>query len=295
MMLSRRSGRRLPNRSAQRKGADERLRACVTCSRRSESGLSRQNPQCWRGGDLLSIACRHASEPAAAHEPTPMNPIVIETIGYLAAAANVFVFVSNTMIPLRVAASVANALFAVYFFINGYYSLCALNSFLLPVNLVRLKQMRDLVDHMRRANSEGAGAAFDYEWLRPYMRTIKLPAGFTLHYRGDLADEAYVLLRGEVRLFEPGVILKPVAFFGEMGMFTDENRRTATAVAETDIELLAIRYDDLLQLAAQDPEFSFYLMRLMMKRMQHNLELAEHAGAWPTLPEKSHADETHER
>ena len=80
-----------------------------------------------------------------------------------------------------------------------------------------------------------------------------------------------------------------------MGMFTDENRRTATAVAETDIELLAIRYDDLLQLAAQDPEFSFYLMRLMMKRMQHNLELAEHAGAWPALPETPKTDEPHER
>jgi CRP-like cAMP-binding protein len=35
-----------------------------------------------------------------------------------------------------------------------------------------------------------------------------------------------------------------------------------------------LRYDDLLQLAAQDPEFSFYLMRLMMRRTQHNLDLA---------------------
>ena len=224
-----------------------------------------------------------------------MNPIVIETIGYLAAAANVFVFVSNTMIPLRIAASVANALFAVYFFIDGYYGLCALNSFLLPVNLVRLKQMRDLVDHMRRANSDGADTAFDYEWLRPYMRAIKLPAGFTLHYCGDLADEAYVLLRGEVRLLEPGVVLKAVAFFGEMGMFTDENRRTATAIADTDIELLAIRYDDLLQLAAQDPEFSFYLMRLMMRRMQHNLEIAENAGARRGDSHGPAPKESHER
>jgi CRP/FNR family cyclic AMP-dependent transcriptional regulator len=222
-----------------------------------------------------------------------MNPIAIETLGYLAAAANVFVFVSNTMIPLRVAASVANALFAVYFFIDGYYGLCALNSFLLPVNLMRLRQMRDLIDHMRRANSDGAGAAFEYEWLRPYMRSVKLPAGFTLHYRGDLAEEAYVLLRGEVRLFEPGVVLKSVAFFGEMGMFTDENRRTATAIAESDIELLAIRYDDLLQLAAQDPEFSFYLMRLMMRRMQHNLEIAENAGGGRSPPEPSASKESH--
>jgi hypothetical protein len=32
-----------------------------------------------------------------------------------------------------------------------------------------------------------------------------------------------------------------------------------------------------------------------MKRMQHNLELAEHAGAWPALPETPKTDEPHER
>ena len=60
-----------------------------------------------------------------------------------------------------------------------------------------------------------------------------------------------------------------------MGMFTEENRRTASAIAQTNVELLCLRYDDLLQLAAQDPEFGFYLMRLMMRRTQHNLELAQ--------------------
>ena len=59
-----------------------------------------------------------------------------------------------------------------------------------------------------------------------------------------------------------------------MGLFTKENRRTATAVAATDVELLCVRYDDLLELAAQNPQFGFYLMRLMMQRMQHNVELA---------------------
>jgi hypothetical protein len=29
-----------------------------------------------------------------------------------------------------------------------------------------------------------------------------------------------------------------------------------------------------LQLAAQTPQFGFYLMRLMVQRMQHNVELA---------------------
>lgn len=199
-----------------------------------------------------------------------MNAILIEAVGYLAAAASVFVYVSNTMIPLRIAAILASALFASYFFLKGLYPLFALNAFLVPVNIWRLRQMQHLIDDVRAATS----GDFDYEWLRPYMKPAKLTKGFTLHRLGDLSEEAYVLVRGNVSLLELGVTLKPGALFGEMGLFTDENRRTATAVAATDVELLCVRYDDLLQLSAQNPQFGFYLMRLMVRRMQHNVELA---------------------
>ncbi len=199
-----------------------------------------------------------------------MNSIFIEAIGYLAAAASVFVYVSNTMIPLRIGAILANALFAAYFYLKGLYPLFALNAFLVPVNVWRLRQMQRLVSDIRAAASDD----FDFEWLRPYMRPMKLSQGFTLHRKGDLSEEAYLIVRGDVHLIEPDVTLKPGALFGEMGMFTSENRRTATAVAATDVDLLCVRYDDLLQLAAQNPQFGFYLMRLMVQRMQHNVELA---------------------
>lgn len=206
----------------------------------------------------------------------------IEAIGYLAAAANVFVFVSNTMIPLRIAAIVANALFAIYFFLKGYLPLFALNAFMAPINVFRLRQMRRLISNVRTATAAAGDGEFEYEWLRPYMKPVRLGAGFTLHRKGDLAEEAYILVRGVISLTEPGVTLEPGAFFGEMGLFTEENRRTATAVAETDIDLLCVRYDELLELAAQNPQFGFYLMKLMMKRMQHNVELAQ-AGAAEAL------------
>ncbi|PPD46556.1 MAG: Crp/Fnr family transcriptional regulator [Methylocystis sp.] len=209
----------------------------------------------------------------------------IEVIGYLAAAANVFVFVSNTMIPLRIAAILANALFAAYFFLKGYYPLFALNAFMVPINVFRLHQMQRLISDVRQATSAAAGGEFDYEWLRPYMKPVKLPRDFTLHRKGDLSEEAYILVKGEILLREPGVTLTAGAFFGEMGLFTEENRRTATAVAATDIELLCVRYDALLELAAQNPQFGFYLMRLMMKRMQHNVELARAARETSAPPD----------
>ncbi|QGM97049.1 Crp/Fnr family transcriptional regulator [Methylocystis parvus] len=208
----------------------------------------------------------------------PQN-LLVEAIGYLAAAANVFVFVSNTMIPLRIAAIAANALFAAYFFLKGYYPLFALNAFMAPINMFRLRQMRRLITDVRDATQQASGGEFDYEWLRPYMKPLKLPAGVTLHRKGDLSEEAYVIVKGDILLLEPDVTLKPGAFFGEMGLFTEENRRTASVMAATDVELLCVRYDELLELAAQNPQFGFYLMKLMMQRMQHNVELAREAAA----------------
>ncbi len=202
----------------------------------------------------------------------------IEAIGYLAAAANVFVFVSNTMIPLRIAAILANALFAAYFFLKGFYPLFALNAFMVPINVFRLRQMQRLILDVREATTAASEGEFDYGWLRPYMKPVKLPKDFTLHRKGDLAEEAYILVRGEILLVEPKVTLEAGAFFGEMGLFSEENRRTATAVAASDLDLLCVRYDALLELAAQNPQFGFYLMKLMMKRMQHNVELARAQG-----------------
>jgi CRP/FNR family cyclic AMP-dependent transcriptional regulator len=208
----------------------------------------------------------------------PQN-LFVEAIGYLAAAANIFVFVSNTMIPLRIAAIAANALFAAYFFLKGYYPLFALNAFMAPINAFRLHQMRRLILDVRQATRQADGGAFDYEWLRPYMKPLKLPKDVTLHRKGDISEEAYIIVKGEISLLEPGVTLKAGAFFGEMGLFTEENRRTATVIAATDVELLCVRYDELLQLAAQNPQFGFYLMKLMMQRMQHNVALAREAAA----------------
>jgi hypothetical protein len=204
---------------------------------------------------------------------------LIEGIGYAAAAANIFVFVSNTMIPLRIAAITANALFAAYFYLKGYLPLFALNAFMAPINIFRLRQMRRLISDVRQATQAASAGEFDYEWLRPYMKPLQLPEGFTLYHVGDLSEDAFILVRGRIFLLEPGVSLGAGTFFGEMGLFTEENRRTATAVAETAVELLCVRYDELLELCAQNPQFGFYLMKLMMRRMQQNVELARTGAA----------------
>lgn len=203
-----------------------------------------------------------------------MSGIIVETIGYIATVVSIFVYVSNTMIPLRIAAVVANFLFAFYFYFKGIYPQCALNIALLPLNLYRLHQMRRLITAIKHSTRDD----FDFEWLRPFMKPRKLRAGQTLYAEGDIADEAFVIVKGEILVPEKGVVLRQGALFGELGMFVEGNKRTASARSEQDVDLLAISYSDVLQLCAQNPTFGFYLMRLIMRRMQHNVELATQAA-----------------
>jgi hypothetical protein len=200
-----------------------------------------------------------------------MNMWAVEALGYTAAAINIFVYVSNSMVPLRIAAIFANALFSAYFCIKGVYPLGLLNGALLFVNVWRLRQLQHLIEAMRLATQ----GDFHFDWLRPFMRSAHMPAEISLYRKGDLAEEAYVIVSGAVEIPEIGVTLGVGALFGELGLFTDENRRTAGAVTVGETELLCIKYSDVLQLAAQNPQFGLYLMRLMVQRMQRNVARAQ--------------------
>jgi CRP-like cAMP-binding protein len=177
------------------------------------------------------------------------------------------------MAPLRMAAVVANGLFASYFTLKGIYPMAALNLLMMPINMIRLMQVSRLIEDIRRASAEASNKDFQYQWLEEYAQRISLDANDCLYQKADMAEEAYVLLEGEILLKESGIILSPVTLFGEMGLFTEASRRTMTAVTKTKVSLLAIKYDDILLLASENPKFSFYLMHLMVRRMMQNIDL----------------------
>ncbi|MDE2361766.1 MAG: cyclic nucleotide-binding domain-containing protein [Hyphomicrobiales bacterium] len=204
-----------------------------------------------------------------------MSEMSVELLGFAGAAVSIFVYVSSTMIPLRIAAVIANLLLAAYFFLRGVYPQCALNLALLPVNLYRLREMLGLVKAVRTASRED----FDFDWLRPFMKPLKLQPGEYLYAIGEQATEAYVVVSGAILIPERDATLKQGALFGEFGMYSVDNRRTASARAIGEAELLKISYSDILQLSAQNPTFGFYLTRLIMRRMQKNLELAQKEAA----------------
>src|SRR5262249_56881257 len=104
----------------------------------------------------------------------------VELFGFAAAAASLYGTYVRTIIPLRVAAIVANALAMIYSGSHGTYPTFLLNAVLLPLNVVRLRAMWRLVHEVETATKSDLNA----EWLRPYMRPKDFPAGAFLMKRG---------------------------------------------------------------------------------------------------------------
>src|SRR6266540_5260965 len=90
----------------------------------------------------------------------------VEIFGFAAAAATLYATYVRTIIPLRIAAIVANALAMGYSFSHGTYPTFLLNAVLLPLNVVRLRAMSHLVREVNAATNDD----LNVEWLRPYMR-----------------------------------------------------------------------------------------------------------------------------
>lgn len=196
-----------------------------------------------------------------------MLEFVAYIFGWLASAASLFAFWSKTMIPLRIATIIANLLSIVWGLYAHNWPNLILNIVLLPLNIMRLREMQKLVSDVQRASRD----ALDYEWLKPYMRMSEFPAEAVIFAKGDLADAAYVIGEGQVSLPELGIILGPGTLIGEMGLFTQGNKRFSTARCMSDVRAWRITYADFEQLYFQNPEFGLHVVRLMMRRMETNI------------------------
>ena len=197
----------------------------------------------------------------------------VEVVGYLAAAAGLYSTYARTMIPLRAASIVANVMFIAYGLLKGIYPTILVNCVLLPLNFIRLRDMRSLISRVKTA-SEGD---LNINWLQPFLSRTTFKAGETLWRKGDAASNAVYIFRGRVLLVEIGMTVEAGTLIGEMGLFDKKNQRTATVTCLTDIEAGAISYDEFRMLYFQNPEFGFYLLRLVTGRMQENIRRTQPA------------------
>src|SRR6185369_11049301 len=99
------------------------------------------------------------------------------------------------------------------------------------------------------------------EWLKPLMKKRFVRQGEILFKQGDEADGLYMLLTGNVLLKEMDHRLGEGELFGEMAFFSVDGRRTKTAVAASDIELLWISEKQFSHICDQNPAVAIYFLR----------------------------------
>ncbi|MCC2100520.1 MAG: Crp/Fnr family transcriptional regulator [Hyphomicrobiales bacterium] len=141
----------------------------------------------------------------------------------------------------------------------------------LPLNVLRLREMRRLTSRLGRA----ASGDLSMHWLRPFMRRRAFDAGEVVFRKGDEADCVFVVADGVYRLIETGIEIGVGQMVGEMGLVSDDQTRTQGLECVEPGELLVATYIEIKELFFQNPEFGFYFLKLVSRRFQQNIARLE--------------------
>ena len=205
----------------------------------------------------------------------------IELAGYAASALVFLTFYMKTMIPLRVIGILSNIAFMTYAISGRLYPILILHAILLPLNCLRLVQMRALIGKVRDASR----GDLSMEWLVPFARQGRRAKGEILFRKDDAANELYVVLSGSIRLVDVGVVVGPGSVLGEVGIFAPNHQRMDTAICETDVDLGVITHDKALELYYQNPKLGLYLIRLVSQRLLDDYHATRRERAVRPLPD----------
>jgi hypothetical protein len=177
----------------------------------------------------------------------------------------------KTVIPLRIAAIASTVFFLGYGIFTPALPTIFLYAMLLPVNVVRLYQIRELIKKVRVA----AGGDLSMNWLEPFMKRRGFRKGKMLFKKGDPADEMFLIVKGKYLVKELGIELLPGHIIGEMGLLTPDNSRTQSVVCTQSGHCLSITYDKVRELYFENPEFGFHFLRLTSQRLLQNVARLE--------------------
>jgi Cyclic nucleotide-binding domain len=175
---------------------------------------------------------------------------------------------ARTIVPLRVAAIISDILFIAYGLLANSVNTLILYLLLLPINVIRLRQMLKLITKAR-ASAQGD---LSMDWLKPFMARRKYRQGDILFLKGEPANEMFFTVTGKFLVTEINIEVPAGRILGELGFLSPNNRRTQTVRCLEDGEVLAITYDKLLEVYFQNPEFGYYFLRLTSERLLQNNE-----------------------
>lgn len=189
-------------------------------------------------------------------------------LGLLAVGFTIASVMQKRMVSLRVLALVANVLFIAYGIMIWVLPSIILNAALLPLNARRLWEIKKLTKEISKATHDSPVS----QWLLPHMRRRKFKAGEVLFHKGEKADKLIYIAQGELKLSEIGKPIGAGELLGEIGLFSPDNRRTQTLVAETAGESYEMTGEMLFQLYYQNPKLGFYMMRMVTERLLRDVQ-----------------------
>jgi CRP/FNR family cyclic AMP-dependent transcriptional regulator len=202
----------------------------------------------------------------------------ISAFAWVGAALAVTSFFMKTMIPLRLVAVAGHLCFLVYGLSSGAYYVLLAYGVTLPFNIWRLRQMQRLVSNVKSA----ADADLAVKWLHPFMKEQPFKDGDVLFSKGDPADHLYFVAKGRVRLPEINEHVGEGHLLGEVGFFAPDQKRTQSAVCEGDCLLYKIGASAFKQLYYQNPEFGYYIVQLIGRRLSADIERLSRPAAATT-------------
>jgi CRP/FNR family cyclic AMP-dependent transcriptional regulator len=95
-----------------------------------------------------------------------------------------------------------------------------------------------------------------------------------------------MIITGEIHLEQIDYTMRAGDLLGEIGLFSADHKRTQTARALTDVDLLWISEGELAQVCYQNPGIAFYFLKLTTNRLLANASRAL-AGTEAALPAAS--------
>jgi CRP-like cAMP-binding protein len=121
-------------------------------------------------------------------------------------------------------------------------------------------------------------SAGELEKIQTISRMEAFGRGDMIFKEGTPGDQCYVITNGEVRIskFIPNIgeealaVLKPGDYFGEMALI-DTFPRSANAIANSDVALLAITKADLDRILTLDRELGYKLLWAFTKTLSKRL------------------------
>ena len=189
-----------------------------------------------------------------------------ELFGYIASVLVFTTFYMKTMVPLRLVAIASNVAFIIYALWGGLTPILILHVLLLPLNTLRLLQLRNLSRQIERAARE----TFSPRALLSLMRHREIHANETLFSANDPANELFYVVEGTLFLPELQQEIGPGSFLGEFALFSESGRRTATAIARTDCTLMSLSRGAVFSALVQEPRLGIHLLKLVTTRFLQN-------------------------